>query len=192
MSKAFPTTFYHSISQSRLKSIIHEDALPGLSRFHLDPNGRNPGVWLTNKLGLVSKNKYGEEQSDEIIDTWDAEFMAKITGKPDASPLVIKETIPGIILELTGLDENKLIQHPLLPDQFFYGGNIDWKKIKDFLVREHDTNTETSAQSLADTLKNEKGVEIGVKTFQPLDYLENEPIQKELINNTTLEGERRI
>lgn len=193
MSKAFPDTFYHSLSQTRLKGAIHEDALPGLSRFHLDPDGKNLGVWLTDKLEFVLKNGYGGEQSDEVIDTWDAEFMAKITGRPDAEPLVIKKGIPGIILELTDLEEDRLLQHPILPEQFFYGGSIDWKKVKGFLVREHDTETEATARSLADTLKNERGVEIGVRTFQPLDYLTEEPIKNELVNKIKFnDGEKRI
>lgn len=193
MSKAFPDTFYHSLSQDRLSGAIHKDSLPGLSRFHLDREGKKPGVWLTDKLEFVLKNGYGGEQSDEVIDTWDAEFMAKITGRPDAEPLVIRKTIPGIIIELTDLEEERLLQHPLFPEQFFYIGNIDWQKVKGFLVREHDTETEVTARNLAEILKSEKGVEIGVRTFRPLDYLENEPIKKELKNKIKFDdGERRI
>lgn len=56
MSKALlPTTFYHSISQARLTSAAGSkaDALPGLSRFHLDPEGKMPGVWLSDDLARV-------------------------------------------------------------------------------------------------------------------------------------------
>ena len=190
MSKAFPDTFYHSLSQTRLKGAIHEDALPGLSRFHLDPEGKNLGVWLTDKLDFVLKNGYGGEESDEVMDTWDAAFMAKITGRADAEPLVIKKGIPGIILELKDLEEERLLQHPLFPEQFFYIGNIDWRKVKSFLVREHYTETEVTARSLAETLQQERSIAIGVRTFQPLDYLREDTIIKQELKNKIKEEPR--
>lgn len=172
MSKAFPGVFYHSLSQSRLSDAVQKDALPGLSRFHLDPDGKSPGVWLSDSLSFVAReNRYGREQSDEVLDTWDADFMRKITGKDDAEVLVITKPIPPVVLKIEGLDEDRLLQHPLLPVQFFYRGDIDWSRVKSFMYAEHDDEAMEAARKLSGVLR-ERGIEITVEGYKPSDVME--------------------
>lgn len=189
MSKTFPTTFYHSISQTRLKDAVKQEALPGLSRFHLDPEGKNPGVWLSDNLTFVAKDqRYGGEQSDEVLATWDANLMAKITGNKDAKPLVIKKPISPIVLEIRDLEEDRLLQHPLLHEQYFYSGDLDWRKVRSFKVAENDKKTEEVAETLARALK-EKGIEVEVETYKMRDIREDFEIKQNLNSTKKLTRE---
>lgn len=182
MLEAFSSTFYHSISQAKLKDAVKKETLPGLSRFHLDPKGENPGIWLTDDLKFVAKNnRYGAEQSDEVIDTWDAEFMAKVIGNKDAKPLVITKPIHPIILELRDLEEDRLLQHPIFHQQYFYIGDLDWRKVKSFRIAENDTETEEAARQLTRVLA-ERGIVVEIESYKYKD-VEDYEIKKEKSEN---------
>lgn len=159
MSKAFPDVFYHSISQNKLKITVENRSagLPGLSRFHLDPERKMPGVWISDNLPLLIEGGYGNEQSEEII----GEF------KIGNETISVKKPVMSIILQLEGLDEEQILQHPILPEQFFYIGDIPWINVKKMLVRQHDEDAEKTARELAERLKRDFGAEIGIETFDP-------------------------
>lgn len=158
MSKAFPERFFYSISQANLREAATQVSLPGKSRFHLDPERRAPGVWLTDQLSFAFRNKYGLEQSDESLGT------VKIGSKI----IDVKKPILPIILEFRELDEKNLLQHPLLPDQFFHVGDIDWSKVRAFLVADKDKETEAIARTLAEDL-GKRGHVIEISFFRPQD-----------------------
>lgn len=157
MSKAFPDIFYHSLSQARLKDSVAkgEDALRGISRFHLDPERRNPGVWISDSLPFLVERGYGNEQSDETIGDF----------KIGDETISVQKPVLSIVLQLEGIDEGKILQHPLLLEQFFHIGDIPWANVKNMLIREHDEDAEKTARDVAARLKKEFEVEIGIQTF---------------------------
>ena len=157
MSKAFPDTFYHSLSQARLEDAAKHPALRGLSRFHLDPEGKNLGVWMSDNLPLLVEGGYGNEQSDEVI----GEFNYK------GETIAVKKPIMSVVLQFEGLDEGQILQHPILPEQFFHIGDIPWTNVRKMLVREHDEDAEKTARELVGALKDKFGAEIGIETFNP-------------------------
>lgn len=159
MKHHFPPVFYHSISQKNLSNAmaLKLDVVPGLSRFHLDAEGKNPGLWLSDDLGMVVEGGYGNEQSEEIIGELNI----------GDETIQVKKPIMSIVLRIEGLDERQILQHPLFPDQFFFTGDIPWVNVKKFLVRDHDEDAEKIARETAARLKQEFGVEIEVGTFNP-------------------------
>lgn len=78
----------------------------------------------------------------------------------------------SIVLQVEGLDEKNILQHPLLSDQFFYRGNIPWRNVKKLLVRDHDEDAEKRAKDIAVMLKRDHGLEIGIETYDPSIGLE--------------------
>jgi len=187
MSSPFPNTLFHAISQSRLREAVTKPTLPGHSKFHYDPEGKIPGIWLADELKFVaSDNPYGKEETGEILDIWDKDFMRKVTGRDDAEALVIKRQRPAIVLQVEGLDEGDLLQHPLLHNQFFYTGDIPWEKVKKFLVPIKDKEAEDTARELAETLNRNARRTVNVETYDQMAFEPIFEVKQELRNKLSL------
>jgi hypothetical protein len=156
----FPNTLYHSISQARLKEAVGQNQFPGHSTLHHDPTGKMRGIWLSDELAPIVDAHHGLERSDEIIGTFPL---------PSGEVIEVKKPIFPIILEVEGLDQENILPHLFDPHQFFYHGNVDWDKVKKFLVVHKEPEVNNVAQELAQRLKDEKGVIVEVETFDPMD-----------------------
>lgn len=187
MSNPLPNTLFHSISQSRLREAVTKPALPGHSKFHYDPEGKTPGIWLADELKFVaSDNPYGKEETGEVLDIWDKNFMREITGREDAEALEIKVQRPAIVLQVEGLSEGDLLQHPLLHNQFFFTGDIPWEKVKKFLVPAKEKESEATARKLAETLNRESGYSVSVESYDPMAFEPAFELKKESRNELNL------
>jgi hypothetical protein len=161
MSKErLPNTLYHSISQARLKEAVDQDQLPGHSTLHHDPTGKMRGIWLSDELTPIVDAHHGLEQSDEIIGTLPL---------PSGEVIEVKKPVFPIILEVKGLDKENLLPHIIDPHQFFYVGNIEWDRVKKFLVPHKEPEVSNVAEELAQRLKVERDVTVEVETFDPMD-----------------------
>jgi len=189
MSNPFPNILYHAISQSRLREAVNKPLLLGHSKFYLDPEGKKLGIWLADELKFVaSDNSYGREETGEVLDAWDKDFMRKVTGREDTEALEIRVSKPAIVLQIEGLTEGNLLQHPLLHNQCFFMGDIPWEKVKKFLVPKEEKETEGVAKELAETLKS-KGVSVEIESYDPMAFEPAFEIKEELRNEKRTFGE---
>lgn len=165
MSKPFPDILYHSISQSRLQvAALQNDSLPGLSRFHFDPEGKNPGCWLSNDLPYLVTSGHGKEDTGEIV----GKFI--LPGKEE--PITVTRTQAPIFLQLESLEEERLLQHPMLQSQFFYTGDVAWAKIKRLLIPEGDSRLEEEARKIMQDLKRRFDIDIELERYDRISMIE--------------------